>query len=98
MRRNGSMESIIRLMKNEGIESLDFFYLKSRPTIQKDGNKYEILSIDLIEDDAIELTVIKVYPSYKYALQYLTVDSTWKKISVNRIANIIKKEIYKLYA
>jgi hypothetical protein len=84
-------------MKSEGIESLDFFYHKHRPTVQKDGNKYEILTIDLTEDDDIELTVIKVYPSYEHKLTYLTVDSTWKKTSVNHIANIIKKEINKLY-
>lgn len=91
------MESTINLMKSEGIESLDFFYHKHRPTVQKDGNKYEILSIDLTEDDNIELTAIKVYPSYEHMLHYLTVDSTWKKTSVNHISNIIKKEINRLY-
>lgn len=91
------MNSAINLMKSEGIESLDFFYHTHRPTLQKDGNKYEILTIDLTEDDDIELSAIKVYPSYEHVLHCLTVDSTWKKTSVNRIANIIKKEINRLY-
>ena len=91
------MKSIINIMKEEGIESLDFFYHKNRPTVQKDGNKYEILSIDLIDENSIEMTGIMVAPCYQHSLTYLTVDSTWKKTSVNHIANIIKKEINKLY-
>lgn len=91
------MENIIKLMEREGIESLDFFYHKHRPTVQKDGYKYEILNIGLTEDNSVELTGIQVYPSYEYKLQYLTVDSTWRRTSVNHIQNIVQQEINKLY-
>lgn len=91
------MKSIINLMKEEGIESLDFFYHKSRPTVQKDGFKYEILTIEPIDENSIEMTGIMVAPCYEHKLTYLTVDSTWRRTSVNHIKDIVKQEISKLY-
>lgn len=91
------MESVINLMKGEGIETLDFFYHKNRPTVQKDGDRYEIMSITLQENDTVEITGIKVYPSYEFKLSYLTVNSRWRSTSVNHIREIIQNEINKLY-
>ena len=50
------MERIIKLIENEGGGFLDFFFHKSKPTVQKDGYKYEIFSIELTEDRTVELT------------------------------------------
>ena len=91
------MESIIKLIENEGIESLDFFYHKYRPTVQKDGYKYEIFNIGLTEDRTVELTGVQVYPCYVHKLCHLTVDNTWRKTSVNHIQDIIQQEIDKMY-
>ena len=91
------MESIIKLIENEGIESLDFFYHKHRPTVQKDGYKYEIFNIGLTEDRTVELTGVQVYPCYVHKLCHLTVDNTWRKTSVNHIQNIIQQEINKIH-
>ena len=91
------MKSVINLMKGEGIETLDFFYHKNRPTVQKDGDRYEIMSITLQENDTVEITGIKVYPSYEFKLSYLTVDSGWRSTSVNHIREIVQNEINKLY-
>ena len=85
------MESIIKLIENEGGGFLDFFFHKNKPTIQKDGYKYEIFSIELTEDRTVELTGLQVYPCH------LKVDSTWRKTSLNHIQNIIQKEISKMY-
>ena len=91
------MNRILDIMKGEGIESLDFFYHKNRPTVQKDGDRYEIMSISLQENDTVEITGIKVYPSYEHKLTYLTVDNTWRNTSINHIQNIVQQEINKLY-
>ena len=91
------MESIIKLIENEGIESLDFFYHKHRPTVQKDGYKYEIFSIELTEDRTVELKGLQVYPCYEHKLCHLKVDSSWRKTSLNHIQNIIQQEISKIY-
>lgn len=90
------MKSIIDIMKGEGIESLDFIYSRNKPTVQKDGDRYEIQSITL-QDDTVEITGIKVYPSYEYKLTYLTMDNTWRKTSINHIKNIIQQQIAELY-
>lgn len=90
------MKSIINLMKSEGVESLDFFYHRSRPRIQNGGDKYEILNIDL-NDETLEITAIKVWPSYEHKLTYLTVDSTWRSTSINHLKDIVQQELNKLY-
>ena len=90
------MKSIINLMKEAGVESLDFFYHKSRPTVQKDGCKYEILTIEPIDENSIEMTSIMVAPCYEHKLTYLTMDNTWRKTSVDHIKNIVQQEINKL--
>lgn len=91
------MKSIVELMKSEGLESLDFFYHQNKPTVQKDGSRYEILSIEPIDENSIEMTGIMVYPCYEHKLQYLTVDNTWRRTSINHIKNIVQQEINKLY-
>ena len=90
------MKTIIDLMKSEGIDNLDFFYFKNKPTVQKDGDKYEILSIDLM-DDTLEITGVKVWPSYEHQLTHLTMDNTWRRTSINHIKDIVSLEINKLY-
>ena len=87
------METIIKLLENEGGGFLDFLFHKNRPTIQKDGYKYEIFSIELTEDRTVELTGIQIYPCYKHKLCHLTVDNTWRKTSINHIQDIIQHTI-----
>ena len=97
MKTATAMESIIDIMKGEGVKSLDFICSRNRPTVWKDGDRYEIQSITLQEDDTVEITGIKTYPSYEYKLTYLTVDSTWRKTSINHIKNIIQQQIAEIY-
>lgn len=91
------MESIIKLIENEGGGFLNFFFHKNKPTVQKDGYKYEIFSIELTEDRTVELTGLKVYPCYEHTFCHLKVDSSWRKTSLNYIQNIIQQEISKMY-
>ena len=49
------------------------------------------------DDDTVEITGIKVYPSYEFKLTYLTVDNTWRSTSINHIRDIVNQEIKKLY-
>lgn len=90
------IEEILNILKEEGVDSLDFLYNKNRPTVQKDGDRYEIMSISSGEG-TLEITGIKVYPSYEFKLSYLTVDSRWRSTSVNHIREIVQNEINKLY-
>ena len=91
------MESIIKLIENEGGGFLDFLFHKNKPTVQKDGYKYEIFSIELTEDRTVELKGLQIYPCYEHKLCHLKVDNTWRKTSLNHIQNIIQKEIDKMY-
>ena len=87
------METIIKLIENEGGGFFDFFFHKNKPTVQKDGYKYEIFSIELTEDRTVEITGLQVYPCYNYKLCHLTVDSTWRKTSIDHIQDIIQHTI-----
>lgn len=85
------MKSIVKMMKKrEEYGSLDFLGVENKPIIQKDGIKYEIISIDLIDDNTLELSVI---PCCYFELQYLTVDSTWRKTSINHLKDIVRQRI-----
>lgn len=88
------MKSIVKMMQKKEVESLDFFFRRNKPTVQKDGKKFEILTIEPIDENSIEMSVIQVDP-YVHQLQYLTVDNTWRKTSINHIKNIVKQELKK---
>lgn len=90
------IEEIINLLKSADLDGIDFLGHKDRPTVQKDGDRYEIMSISSGEG-TLEITGIKVYPSYEFRLSYLTVDSRWRSSSLNHIREIIRNEINKLY-
>ena len=87
------METIIKLLENEGGGFLDFLFHKNKPTVQKNGYKYEIFSIELTEDRTVELTGLQIYPCYNHKLCHLTVDSTWRKTSIDHIQDIIQYTI-----
>lgn len=92
------IEEILNILKEEGVDSLDFLYHQNKPTVQKDGDRYEIMSISSGEEEGtLEITGIKVYPSFEFKLSYLTVDSRWRSTSVNHIREIVQNEINRLY-
>ena len=39
------IQNICKMMEDAGIPFVDFFYHKTKPTIQKEGIKYKILSL-----------------------------------------------------
>jgi len=90
------MKDIVDILKEANLDGIDFLYNKNKPTVQKDGDRYEIQCISLQENDTVEITGIKVYPSYEFKLTYLTVDNTWRMTSINHIKDIVKQEISKL--
>ena len=93
---NSDIKRISDILKEANLDGVDFLYYRNKPTFTKDGDKYEIQCISLQENDAVEITGIKVYPSYEYSLTYLTLDNTWKSTSINHIRDIISKEINKI--
>lgn len=90
------MKSIVKLMEEKGIEDLNFLFHRNKPTVQKDGIRYEILSI-YSEDGILILDGVKVYPGYEHKLVPLVVDNTWRKTSINHIKDIVNQEIKRIY-
>lgn len=91
------IEEIINLLKSNDLEGgVDFLCLKNKPTIQKNGDRYEVFSISPTDDGKLEITGMKVYPSFSYSLSYLTVDSRWRSTSIDHIKKIIQDEINRI--
>jgi hypothetical protein len=90
------IEEIINLLKSNDLEGVDFLCLKNKPTIQKNGDRYEVFSISPTDDGTLEITGMKVYPSYEFKLSYLTVDSRWRSTSIDHIKEIIQEEINRI--
>lgn len=87
------INNICKMMAEVGLESVDFFYDKDKPTIQRKGIKYEILSIYPDEDENhIRLSVI---PCYSWTLAELYMDESWNKKTIDKITQIVRKKIYK---
>ena len=80
---------IIKLLKDAGWTEASFFYERTRPKIQREGLKYEILSISY-EDDKVYLDLI---PSYMFTVKTVMMDNTWKKSSWNHIRNLVSQKI-----
>lgn len=91
------IEEIINLLKSNDLEGgVDFFCLKNKPTIQKNGDRYEVFSISPTDDGNLEITGMKIYPSFSWSLSYLTVDSRWRSTSIDHIKKIIQEEINRI--
>ena len=86
------IKDICKMIENAGLTSVDFFYHSVKPIIQKDGIKYEILSIDDNEDGRIRISAI---PSYSWILQSLYMDETWNKKTIDKIAKLVREQSYK---
>ena len=96
---NEHLEEIRAMMKEYGVLEINFMYHEHRPTIQKDGNTYEIMCITLPGEgkDTLEIDAIQIRPSYVHKLVYLTMDETWRKPSWYRISVIVETEIHRWY-
>jgi len=82
----------IRLMLDEaGMEEVSFMFRRTKPTIQKDGFRYEILAI--YEDEGfVYLDAIQVYPGFRFALDVLKMDETWREASWKKVHKIVERE------
>lgn len=87
------------MMKEYGVEQINFMYHDRRPTITKDGTTYEILSITHPRDgeNFLCLDAIAIRPSYVHKLVELKMDETWRKPSWYRISVIVETEIHRWY-
>lgn len=83
---------IIEIMRGNGVEEIDFLHRYNKPTIKKDGIKYEIISIAIPDDgkNALELTAI---PNYSFCLHHLTMDESWRTSSWKHVLGLVKMEI-----
>lgn len=90
------IDNIRTKMESADINSLDFLTCNTHPSIQKDGIKYEILTIFAPEegDESIELSVI---PSYGFCLKHITVTKDWRSTTWAKLDRIVESEINRIY-
>lgn len=86
------IQNICKMIEDAGLTSVDFFYHRIKPTIQKEGIKYEILSIDDNEDGRIRITGI---PNYGWCTKTLYMDETWNKKTIDKITKLVREQTYK---
>ena len=85
------LDGIKRMLEDAGMMDLSFLYRRNKPTIQKDGYRYEILSIS--EDEGfLYMDAIQVYPSYRFAIDILKMDGSWREASWRKVYAIVEKE------
>ena len=89
------LDEIREMTREHGVEEINFIYHKTRPTIQRKGDTYEIMGINILGrgKDTIEIEAIKIRPSFVFKVQYLDMDETWRKTSWEKVKRIIKTEI-----
>ena len=90
------IDNIRTKMESADITSVDFLTCNTHPSIQKDGIKYEILTIFAPEegDDSIELTVI---PSYGFCVKQISVTKDWRSTTWTKLNRIVESEINHRY-
>ena len=88
---------IQRMMDEVGIDSVSFIYHRTKPTIQKDGLRYEILTIFYPENEE-EGMVLETIPTYDWRLVTLNVDRSWRERSWEHLRDIVEKEIKRMEA
>lgn len=88
------IEEICNLMNEAGLDSIDFLLYRNKPTIQKEGIKYEILFIEPTDESSIRLTGI---PSYSWCIKDLYMNESWSKNTINKISRIVKEKIAQYY-
>lgn len=88
---------IQRMMDEVRLDSVSFIYHSRKPHIQKDGIRYEILTIFYPENEE-EGVVLETIPSYGWCLVTLNVDKTWRERSWEHLRDIVELEIKRLEA
>ena len=89
------INEIREMMEGAGLTGLTFVYHYNKPTIQKDGIKYEILGIYAPEEG--EATIdLDAKPNYEWVLKNLTMDRTWRASSWRHIRDVVKNELKRL--
>ena len=88
------IEEICNLMNEAGLDFIDFLIYRNKPTIQKEGIKYEILLIEPIDESNIHLSAI---PICSWGLAELYMDKSWSKNTINKINRIVKEKIAQYY-
>ena len=90
------LEEIREMMKRAEINDIDFLW-KKRHYIQKDGVRFEILTIHAPEDGDNEL-MLSAIPSYGFSLRHLLMNRTWSANSWRHVRDIVKRGIEKMMA
>ena len=85
------------LMDEVGLDSLNFIYHSRKPRIQKDGIRYEILTLYYPENEE-EGVVLETIPSYGWSLVTLNVDKSWRECSWKHLRDIVEREIKRMEA
>lgn len=90
------IQKIKNLMEEAGLTDIDFLLHRTKPVIQKDGIRYEILTIYAPEEGEEELSLTTI-PSYGFCLKHIQVTGDWRKTSWEKLTRIVESEIHRLY-
>lgn len=90
------LEEIRDMMKRAEIDDIDFLW-KKRHFVQRDGIRYEILTIHAPEDGDNEIMLTTI-PSYGFSLRHLLMNHTWSTNTWRKVRDIVKREIEKMMA
>lgn len=88
-------QEIREMLKEVGYGStISFFYQPNKPTIQKDGIRYEILEI-FVPDWDYELCIdaVPCPGNGGWKLHHLYVNESWRKSSWKHIRDIVENEL-----
>jgi len=87
------IEAIYDLLVRANVEEVSFLNHRNKPTFTKDGIKYEIVAVNLIEyEPVVELDVI---PSYDFKLVSILLETSWRKATLVRIKKAVEDYLYK---
>ena len=89
---NTYINEISKMMKDAGLDGIDFLYERRRYTIQAKGIRYEILTIWSPEDGDDELMLTTI-PSYGWSLVHLYVGESWPERTWEKLTKIVREYV-----
>lgn len=90
------INDIRKRMEEAGADYVDFFYHRNKPIIQKDGIRYEVLSISAPEEGDTNIHLLTI-PSYGFMIKDIYVDATWRITTWRKLYTLVDAEVKRLY-
>ncbi len=89
------IEDIKHLFRESDADDISFLHHPKKPTITKDGIKYDIVGIQPYVDDDEPFIELECIPHGNWKLENITLDLTSRKATLERIHDIVSDYLYK---